>query len=724
MSTEHPSPLFALDIGTRSVVGLLLRQNNEKFEIMDSIIKEHDKRTMLDGQIHDVPSVAAVIREVKDLLEERHGPLTKVCVAAAGRSLKTRRAQFDVDISAKPMFDRDDVLHLELSAVQQAQFQLANEPEDNAEIDYYCVGYSVLAYSLDQEPIGSLLDQTGKLASVEVIATFLPKVVVESLLAALARADLELEALTLEPIAAINVLIPPSMRRLNVALVDIGAGTSDIALTDENTVIAYGMVPIAGDEVTEAISDHFLLDFPDAERVKRELSTHDTVQITDILGMETTLGKEEVISPITNTISKLARSISDEIILLNGKAPKAVMLVGGGSLTPLLVTHVAEYLGLPENRVAIRGADAIKLLQTEEDQEYGPELVTPIGIAIAAKENPIEYISIRVNERTLRLFDVKKLTVGDGLLAAGIDIAKLYGKPGLAIMVTVFDQLISIPGEYGEPPTLLKNKQPTSLDAPLDANDELIVERGKHGKHAVLTIAELIGDIPSLSITINEKSVHIPATVLKNGKTTRLDAFVNERDHITITQSRSVKDVLALENIPISLFEPLYVMVNEERWTYEQKGSNILVNGQLVGLHHQLVTGDVVQLKTNQISNEMTIAELLETKNFRTHLSVTIFYNNEPISIEKTLVEVKRGQEFLTIKSSIQHQDQLTLTTKKDQTFILQDIFTAIDINITELTGKRVSLKRNGEDTTFSSPLLDGDKIELSIGDSLHFQKE
>ena len=77
-----------------------------------------------------------------------------------------------------------------------------------------------------------------------------------------------MEALTLEPIAAINVLIPPSMRRLNVALVDIGAGTSDIAITDAGTVIAYGMVPIAGDEVTEAISDHYLLDFPIGRKSK------------------------------------------------------------------------------------------------------------------------------------------------------------------------------------------------------------------------------------------------------------------------------------------------------------------------------------------------------------------------------------------------------------------------------------------------------------------------
>ena len=56
------------------------------------------------------------------------------------------------------------------------------------------------------------------------------------------------------------------MRRLNVALVDIGAGTSDIAITDKSTVVAYGMVPTAGDEITEALSDHYLLDFPVAEK--------------------------------------------------------------------------------------------------------------------------------------------------------------------------------------------------------------------------------------------------------------------------------------------------------------------------------------------------------------------------------------------------------------------------------------------------------------------------
>src|SRR5699024_11262364 len=97
-----------------------------------------------------------------------------------------------------------------------------------------------LHYALDGEMIGSLIDQSGRQASVEVIATFLPKVVIDSLLSALNHAQLSVEALTLEPIAAIHILIPESMRRLNVALVDIGAGTSDIALRRYGRDVASG----------------------------------------------------------------------------------------------------------------------------------------------------------------------------------------------------------------------------------------------------------------------------------------------------------------------------------------------------------------------------------------------------------------------------------------------------------------------------------------------------
>jgi len=257
--------LFALDIGTRSVVGIILKVDGEAYHVADLMTIEHKERSMIDGQIHNILSVASVITEIKEKLEEKHGPLKKVSVAAAGRALKTIEGTIKIDISKKSLISTEDVNRLELAAVQQAQQKLLSS-DSITKNDYYCVGYSVIHYRLDGEKIGNLIDQTGRSASVEVIATFLPRVVVESLMSALKRAGLEMEALTLEPIAAIQVLIPPSMRRLNVALVDIGAGTSDIAITDNDTIIAYGMVPLAGDEITEAISSEYLLDFPIAKR--------------------------------------------------------------------------------------------------------------------------------------------------------------------------------------------------------------------------------------------------------------------------------------------------------------------------------------------------------------------------------------------------------------------------------------------------------------------------
>ncbi|WP_314733357.1 cell division FtsA domain-containing protein [Anaerobacillus sp. CMMVII] len=400
----------------------------------------------------------------------------------------------------------------------KAQYEIALEYEGHDSINYFCVGYSVLSYQLDGEEIGSLVDQSGYVAAVEVIATFLPKVVVDSLLAALNRAGLELEALTLEPIAAINVLIPPTMRRLNVALVDIGAGTSDIAITDSGTITAYGMVPVAGDEITEAISDHFLLDFPEAEIVKRQLYTNDEVVIKDILGFETVYKSQEVIELILPAIENLAKSITTEILNLNKKPPKAVMLVGGGSMTPNLAKVLAKCLQLPENRVAIRGIDAIKSLKLTENVKAGPELVTPIGIAIAAKESPVEYLSVKVNDQTIRLFDIKQLTVGDGLLAAGIEISKLYGKPGLAIMVKVNNRLITIPGEHGKAPRLEKNGQSCSLDMPVRNGDTIFVQIGADGKNAEAIVGDVFDSLPSKTIIINGRNYSLPASVIKNGK--------------------------------------------------------------------------------------------------------------------------------------------------------------------------------------------------------------
>ncbi|SFM09133.1 cell division protein FtsA [Gracilibacillus orientalis] len=703
--------MFALDIGTRSVVGLLMEKNNDHYHLIDYHMVEHDERSMLDGQIHDIVSVAKVIQQVKIHMEEKHNTvLEKVCVAAAGRALKTKRIKTTKEIAKQPLMNEEDILFLELEAVQQAQFELATG-DDEASHHYYCVGYSVIHYSLDGEEIGSLIDQQGEKAEVEIIATFLPKVVVESLLSALSRSELQLEALTLEPIAAIQVLIPTSMRRLNVALVDIGAGTSDIALTSEGTVTAYGMVPRAGDEITEAISDHYLLDFNQAEDFKKEITLHKKATVSDILGFEQEVTYEELIEHISPPVDELARSISEEIIALNGKAPKAVMLVGGGSQTPELAKRLAIKLKLPTNRVAIRGVDAIQLLSKDDDLPIGPEFITPIGIAIAAKQNPVHYISVTLNEQVIRLFEMKDLIVADCLLAAGINIKKLYGKPGMAAMVEYNGKPITLPGEFGTAPKILLNDHESNVDDIVHNGDMLIIEKGQDGAPAKMSLEEFIGETSSITVYYNQKAMKMKPKILVNNEKTNNSYLLKDGDKIEYSHNITLKDLLHYYQISEQVNTPYTIWIDDNKKVLEDYSQTLLHNGKPAKIDTLLKNGDKLE---TYAANIPPLQELLEKLEIRYQNEMTITYNKKRLTLSKDLVKVYRRGEVLSLEASIEDQDKLQIFEQKADPFIFQDIFRFISLDVSQAKG-RVELKRNGQSATFLEELQPNDHIEINI---------
>lgn len=706
----HDQKIFALDIGTRSVVGIILEEKEDTYHVVDILVKEHKERAMLDGQIHDIAAVANVIIDMKSELETIHGPLKKVCVAAAGRALKTERARATVPIGGKPMLEKEDILYLELTAVQHAQATAAEKQEIGKIDSYYCVGYSVLHYFLDGEIIGNLIDQQGDEATVEIIATFLPKVVVDSLIKALNRAGLELDALTLEPIAAINVLVPASMRRLNVALVDIGAGTSDIAITDAGTVIAYGMVPIAGDEVTEAFSDQLLLDFPVAEQSKRKLWIDNSIVVTDILGFETEISKEEIVEKISPAIDKLAKAIANEIKSLNNdKSPKAVMLVGGGSMTPELPKRLAAELGLPDNRVAIRGADAIQGLTFAEAVPGGPENITPIGIAISARRSPIHYVTVTVNESTVRMFEAKKLTVADCILASGISVSKLYGKPGLAIFVTMNGQQLTIPGSYGEPPLILKNGQPSSLEEIISDGDKVIAQKGDDGQPSQVKIGEFLDDIPDKEVIINGQTYVISALVTRNGKKADLTEVIKDRDIIQIHYPETVEDALHILGLN-DMLRPFHLQINGVDTFIPAFSADLLLNERKAKYSDKLPVK--AELKINR-KNIPTAGNLAAFQQYTLKRSITVTFNGKPIHMEKNIAKFERDGRILEADDLLHNGDQLEIESMNAEAFIFQDIFKYVEIEKPAHSAGNFHLLKNGGDAAFYTPINSGDELEI-----------
>lgn len=706
--------LFALDIGTRSVIGLILEHNHSQYKVLDMVTEEHEERSMLDGQIHNILKVSDVIHNVKKQLETKHGPLSKVCVAAAGRALKTKRASYEISILEQPLMTDEDILHLELSAVQQAQYQLAEEEQSNQMTHYYCVGYSVLHYLLDESEIGSLVDQQGEKAKVDIIATFLPKVVVDSLLSALKRADLEMEALTLEPIAAIQVLIPESMRRLNVSLVDIGAGTSDIAITSEGTITAYGMVPKAGDEITEALSETFLLDFHKAEFAKRQLTNQQTIEFEDILGIQHQYQYAEVVNEIDDSISDLAASISEEILLLNQKSPQAVMLVGGGSLTPELPRKIAKMLNLPENRVVVRGIDAIQPLTNKECLPDSPEYITPIGIAIAAKQNPVKYISVTVNERTIRLFDLKQLTIADSLLAAGIQVNKLYGKPGMAIMVELNGKNMTLPGTLGSAPIIKINGREASIQDPIKHNDHIDVIKGEDGRTPIYTVEDVLGNTPKMTVHINQEVYQLPLPVLVNGHEVPLDYTLSDNDRIIWHSHYSLEHVLkqcGFDHV-LSKMRPFKITLNHKNIKIFDYIIQVQKQGKELQLTDRIHNHDQLTIKQNE---SITVEKLLEQVDKESDHSIQVYFNQQPVKLTKRLTKVYRNGEIIDFNTMIQPDDVIIYEDQTEEPFIFQDIFRYIDIDFDQIQGNRFKLIKNHKEVGFLEEIHGGDQLSIEF---------
>ncbi|NLC77861.1 MAG: hypothetical protein GX750_09635 [Clostridia bacterium] len=513
--------IFALDIGTRTVVGLIAQKlKDDSLKVMDLEVTEHPSRSMVGGQIHDVPQVAKTIAQLKKQLETKLGfQLKGAAVAAAGRSLLTTFGKAEMTFPYPQEVSEEIYYALQLEAVRHAQHRIR---EMDKSLDYHCVGFTVVHQYLDQEGIGNLVGQIGKQIEVQIIATFLPRMVIDSLHTALQKAGLDMEYITLEPIAALNLAVPDNMRQLNIALVDIGAGTSDIAISEGGTVRGYGMVPVAGDQITDIICQTYLVEFMTGENIKRQLSgDRNTVSFSDITGTHCCLPVENVLETIGEAVTSLAQKIAEKILEVNGRAPQAILCIGGGSLTPGLTKELASILSLPENRVAVIGSQITEPLTRLTQDLSSPEAVTPLAIAAdALYHRSLSIVKVSVNHRPVRLFAANELTVGDALVAAGIPPSQYLGRIGPAISVEVNGEIVFIKGKPGQMGKVKVNDQAGELTTIIHDGDNIIFEPGTTGKPGQGSIKDILPEEllnKKITVRLNNQPVDDYEQPLKDG---------------------------------------------------------------------------------------------------------------------------------------------------------------------------------------------------------------
>lgn len=729
--------VFGLDIGTRNVVGTVGYQTDDKeFVVTAQYVREHETRAMLDGQIHDIGRVAKTIKEVKDELEKQTGqPLEEVCIAAAGRVLKTVTTHVEYEYAQESVVTGEDVHTLELLGIEKAQEAL-KEVNDTS-YKFYCVGYSTVKFFLNDEVFISLEGHKANKIGEDIIVTFLPEDVVDGLYAAVGQAGLSVANMTLEPIAAINVAIPENYRMLNIALVDVGAGTSDISITRDGSIIAYGMIPHAGDEMTEVIVQHFLVDFNMAESIKLQSTTSDTVTYKDIMSIEHTIPAQDVWDVAAPVVDNIAQEVSAKIRELNGdKTVSACFVVGGGGKIHGFTEKLAEDLDLPEERVALRGEEVLGDVTFEqEDIKKDPLLVTPIGICLNYYDQRNNFIMVRFNGERIKLYDNNRLTIVDAALQAGFSNDELFPKRGTPINFTVNGVARLVRGEAGEGAVVTMNGKPASINTPLEPNSEIVIEPSKAGEAAVYKISQLDEYNHSvITFVINGRKVSCPRFVQVNGRLEPEDYSIRENDVIETRNYYTVRQIAQFMDLVIDTDQMIFVN-NEEadldtlvyenfsvEWKTDEYGVARIDNNNyndtqesdsddasvLAEQDANSTESDNTVTRTSEQMMNQVLDELHDE--FAKEAEASAVPENElpKNDIQEEIHEEDSSENTVTV---IVNGEPVELSGK--DTYIFVDIFTHISFDLQAGKGRAIATVINGRDAQFSEELHEGDQIEL-----------
>ena len=770
--------VFGLDIGTRNVIGTVGYKNeDDEFIVVAQYIKEHETRAMLDGQIHDIGRVARTLNVVKTELEQQIGqPLTEVCIAAAGRVLKTITTHVEYDYAEESVVTGEDIHTLELLGIEKAQEAL--KENNDTKYKFYCVGYSVVKYYLNEELFISIEGHKANKIGCDIIVTFLPEDVVDGLYAAVGQIGLTVANMTLEPIAAINVAIPENYRMLNIALVDVGAGTSDISITRDGSIVAYGMIPYAGDELTEVIVQHYLVDFKTAESIKLSSTIDDEVTYKDIMSIEHTIPSSDVWEVVAPVVEKITTEVASKIKELNGgETVSACFLVGGGGKVHGFTEGLAKRLDIPEERVALRGEEVLgEVIFQQEEMAKDPLLVTPIGICLNYYEQKNNFIMVRFNGERLKLYDNNRLTIVDAALQAGFPNDQLFPKRGTPINFTVNGSSRIARGEAGEAAIVKMNGRPANINTPLEPNSEITIEPSTSGAPAVYTVGQLEEyNTSKLTFQINGRTVVCPKFVQVNGSLepedyeiqegdaieTRnfytvsqiaefMDVVIDDDQEILVNNREATMDTLVYENFSIEWSIDEYGLARDQRSDYggETVGSENKAD-ETLNVDDDFVA-DVSSLEesentegapaTDESGNQENISA--NGNNAETEAEGRVIFAKTPALeaeerarqekdsstsvAEEELQSVAEEAPQQAAEPEQQEEEAAPAGTSifvhvngevvelmgKDE-YIFVDIFDRITFDLQAGKGRAIATLLNGRNAQFSELLHDGDKIEL-----------
>lgn len=403
--------LLALDIGTEFVKAVIAEKTSDDNLNIIGVAKEHQSMgNMYAGAIADIQAVVSTCEKALSRAEEMAGVVSRTCVVGiAGELIKgnTRTVRYKRKDSNKPISDSEMqqiIQKVQDKACEQARQEIALET-DNPEVEVRLINSAIVSLSIDGYKVSNPIGFKGSDLMIQFYTAFAPLVHISAIEKVCAELNLDLLAVAVEPFAVCRACLGNELdSNFSAIVMDIGGGTTDIAVVDDGGVEGTKMFGIGGRSFTHQIATKTGLDYDTAEAIKLQIGGVSLDQLT-LRHREETVAEAEYKNEIQTILAtperakKINKAISDNVeVWLGGVVvaledfplvealPTKILLCGGGAGLSALQEELATsdwYTDLPfSRRPLVHLLDDVDIPgienSTEENLDYS--FITAFGL--------------------------------------------------------------------------------------------------------------------------------------------------------------------------------------------------------------------------------------------------------------------------------------------------------------------------------------------------------
>lgn len=323
--------ILALDIGTEFVKAVIARQTKDHGLDIIGVGKAHqDSSNMYAGAIADIPGVANVCEKALSQAEKMAGTTSKLTVVGiAGELIKgnTSTVRYRRKSGNKPLSEQEMALiikRVQDRAGEQARKEIADET-NNPNVEVRLINSAIVSITIDGYKISNPIGFKGTDIVLQFYTAFAPLVHISAIEKVCAELSLDLLAVAVEPFAVCRACLGDELdSNFSGIVMDIGGGTTDIAVVDDGGVEGTKMFGIGGRSFTHQIAEALNVDFDTAEKYK--LSVNNPTKVPADLRDKMMLAIQRNLAVWLSGVQ-----ITLEEFQLTEMLPNKILLCGGGA---------------------------------------------------------------------------------------------------------------------------------------------------------------------------------------------------------------------------------------------------------------------------------------------------------------------------------------------------------------------------------------------------------